>query len=242
MARRLLLLIAALSLFAVPALAAAKKKVPALDAGVIRAEPKADAAKVLDVKKGDLLMVTGKQGEWSQVMADGGKKGWILSKLVSTGGLSALDANATTVAAAEGDTALAMRGRPNPPRTLIVGMGALKNDATKKLGELVKGERKLKVFEVRDEATTKTGSAAGGLDGATQLAGTQQADLVIAIQAATGDALSYEIVDLKHKTVLGTGTTTTGKPVEEVATAVAKATEELVKNPANAATVPAKKD
>ena len=240
MVRRSLFLLAALVLLAVPALAAKKSKVPALEAGVVLAEPKAGATKVVDVKKGDNLMVIGKQGEWSQVLTDGGKKGWILSTVVSAGGLSGLDANATTVAAMEGDTALAMRGRPNPPRTVVVGMGGMKNDATKKLGEMLKGERKLKILEVRDEATTKAGSAAGGLEGATQLAGAQQADVVVAIQAATGDALQYEIVDLKHKAVLGTGTTTTAKPVEEVAAAVGKATEEMVKNPADtSATTPA---
>lgn len=240
MIRRSLFLLAALTLLAVPALAGRSKK-PALTPGVIRAEPNDKAAKVVDVKKGENLMVLGKKGDWSNVQTDAGKKGWVLSSVVSSGGLEGLDPNATTVAAAEGETAIAMRGRPFVPATVVVGMGGLKNDASKKLGELLKAERKLKILEVRDEAATKTGSAAGGLDGATQLAGTQKADLVVAIQAGTGDALIYEIVDLKNKAVLGTGTTTSAKPVEEVATAVAKVTAELTKNPADqsAATTPA---
>ena len=232
--RSLLFLLAALTLLAVPALAARSKK-PALTPGVIRAEPNDKAAKVADVKKGENLLVTGKQGDWSSVQTDAGKKGWVLSSVVSSGGLEGLDPNATTVAAAEGSTAIAARGRPFVPATVVVGMGGLKSDASKKLGELLKADRKLKILEVRDEAATKTGSAAGGIDGATQLAGTQKADLVVAIQAADGDALRYEIVDLKHKTVLGTGTTTSAKPVEEVATAVANVTAELTKNPADAA-------
>lgn len=238
MVRRILLLLAAMSLLAVPAFAK-RSKVPALEAGTIRAEPKADATKVVDVKKGENLLVLGKQGEWSQVQTDGGKKGWILSKAVSTGGLAALDSTATDVTAAEGDSALAMRGRPFVPRTIVVGMGGLKSDLPKRLGELLTTGRKLKILEVRDEAAAKTGSAAGGLDGATQLAGAKGADLVVAIQAATGDAITYEIVDLKHKAVLGAGTTTTTKPIDEVAAAVAKATEDLVKNPADTAAAPA---
>jgi len=192
------------------------------------------------VKKGENLLVTGKQGEWSSVQTDSGKKGWVLSTVVSAGGLAGLDTSSTTVAAAEGDTALAMRGRPFVPRTLVLGMGALKGDSTKKLGELLKASSKLKVLEVRDEAMTKPGSAAGGVDGATQLMGTQTADLVVAIQSAgTGDALMYEVVDLKNKKVLGAGTTTSAKPVDEVVEAVAVATKELTKNPADAAAVPA---
>lgn len=236
MVRRVVLLLSALVLFAAPALAK-RSKVPALEAGTIRAAPKADADLVVEVKKGENLMVLGKSGEWSQVLTDGGKKGWVLTKVVSAGGLSDLDMSATTVAAAEGDTAIAMRGRPSPPRAVIVGMGGLKDDATKKLGDLVKGERKLKVLEVREEAATRPGSPAGGLEGATELAGTHKADVVVAIQAASGDAIQYEIVDLKHKSVLATGTTTTAKPVDEVAAALATATEALVKNPADTAAV-----
>ena len=236
MVRRVILLLSALVLFAAPAFAK-RSKVPALEASSVRAEPKADAAVVLEVKKGDKLMVLGKSGPWSQVLTDGGEKGWVLTKVVSAGGLSGLDASATTVAAAEGNTAIAMRGRPSPPLTVIVGLGGVKDEATSKLGELVKAERKLKVLEVREEATTKSGSPAGGLEGAAQLAGAHKADVVVAIQAAEGSALAYEIVDLKHKSVLATGTTTTAKPVEEVAAAVAKATETMAKNPAEASAV-----
>lgn len=233
MIRRVVLLLSMFVLLATPTFAK-RSKVPALEAGTIRAEPKADAAAVLEIKKGDNLLVLGKQGDWSQVLTDGGKKGWILSKVVSAGGLADLDPNATTVAAMEGDTAIAMRGRPSPPRTLIVSMGGMKGDAAKKLGEIVKSERKLKLLEVREEAATKT-----GLDGAKELAGAQEADLVVALQSAPGDALTYEFVDLKHKAVLGGGTTTTKEPAKEVAAALAKATEELLKNPAVSAAKPA---
>src|SRR5262245_21351813 len=121
MLRRVLLVIPAVLLLASPALAG-RSKVPALEASVVRAEPKADAAKVVDIKKGDKLMVLGKQGDWSQVSTDAGKKGWVLTKVVSAGGLAALDPNATNVAAVENDTAMAMRGRPSAPRTVVIGM------------------------------------------------------------------------------------------------------------------------
>lgn len=225
MVRRVLLLLAAATLLAVPALAK-RSKVPALEAGTVRETPAADGKVVVEVKKGDNLLVLGKQGDWSQVMTDGGKKGWVLSKTVSAGGLAALDPSAMTVAAAEGDTALAMRGRPNPPRTVIVGMGGLESKTTKKLGELVKAERKLKVLEIRDEAGVK-----GGLAGAKELAAKQPADVVVAIQQGEGTSLKYEVIDLKHSAVLGSGS---GATVEEVAAAVGKMTESLVKNPADA--------
>ena len=223
MVRRALMLLAAATLFATPALAG-RAKVPALEAGTVRETAAADGKVVVEVKKGDNLMVLGKRGEWSQVMTDGGKKGWVLSKVVSAGGLSSLDSSSTVVAAAEGDTAMALRGRPNPPRTVIVGMGGVKSDMVKKLGELVKAEKKLKVLEVKDEASVKA-----GLEGAKELAGKNPADVVVSLQQ-DGTSLKYEVVDLKHAAVLGSGT---GATVEEVAKGVANLTAELVKNPAD---------
>src|SRR5688500_16226471 len=79
MVRRVLLLLAAATLFAAPALAK-RSKVPAIEAGTVRETPAADGKVVVEVKKGDNLLVLGKQGDWSQVMTDGGKKGWVLSK------------------------------------------------------------------------------------------------------------------------------------------------------------------
>ena len=237
MVRRILTVLATAMLVAAPALAG-RSKVPALQPAAVLAEPTEGATKVVDVKKGDSLMVLGKKGEWSQVMTDGGKKGWVKSSVVSAGGLGAVDTTGMEVAAAEGDTALAIRARPNPPRTVIVGVGGISVEETKRIAEVIKKqEQGLKVLEVRTEKEGKGTTPAGGLEGAKVLAASKKAELVIALQPGAADALVYEIVDVKNGKVLANGTAAKGEkePADQLAAAVVTATAELTKSPADAA-------
>lgn len=239
MVRRILSLLAVTMLLAAPALAK-RAKTPALQPAAVLAEPKDGATKVIDVKKGENLMVLGKKGDWSQVMTDGGKKGWVKSSVVSAGGFDAVDPSSMEVAAAEGDTALAIRARPNPPRTVIIGVGGISDEETKRIADVIKKqEQGLRVLEVRTEKSLAGASPAGGLDGAKKLAAAKKADLVIALQSGTGDALLYEIVDVKNAKVLANGTaaksaTEQRLPADQVAAAVVTATAGLTKSPADA--------
>lgn len=49
----------------------------------IRKEPNTQAARVIQVKKGDKLEIIGQQGEWYEIKANNGQKGWVAGWLVS---------------------------------------------------------------------------------------------------------------------------------------------------------------
>lgn len=122
---RLLLLAAAL--LAVPGFAAAKRaQLPALSATSMRAEPKESAAVIAPVKVGDKLTVLESRPDWTQVANAAGKRGWIPTKVVGEVKSTAPVATGnTTVAAAEGSTAMAVRGKPTPPPVVVGTAGTM---------------------------------------------------------------------------------------------------------------------
>ena len=235
--RFLLLVVSVVTLFSVPAFAA-KKKVAALDGATVRAEAKADAASVIEIKKGDMVTVLGKQGEWSQVLTSDGKKGWVPSKVVETGGFGSMDAGGTTVAAAEGTSAIGIRARPSKIRTVVIAAGGTKVADVKALSDLLKKEKELMVVDTRADATIKAETPAGGVEGAAKLGESKKADLVIALRKVDGGAMAYEVVDVKNRTVLSTGTTEASKDAKIVTNKVAVVVRESVaKIPSGAAAV-----
>ena len=230
MVRRALFFLVVALLAALPALAG-RAKVPALEAATLLAEPKAGAAKVVDIKKGDAVLVLGKQGEWSQVLADGGKKGWVKTSVVSAGGLDSIDTSSVEVAAAEDSTALAIRAKRNPPKTAIIGVDGLTDAVLKSVADGVKKDSQLKVVDARVDTKTKgAATPAGGLAGAKLFAKAKRADLVVALRPDTADParVAYEIVDVKNGKVLGTGSAA----ADQLVTVINSTTAELTKSPA----------
>lgn len=176
-------LLLAAAVLAVPVLASAKRaQVPAKSATSMRAEPAESAAVVAPVKAGDKLTLIESRPDWSQVANAAGKKGWVPTKVVGEAkGTAKVATGNTTVAAAEGSTATAMRGKPGKRRAVVVGAGGLSDEMVKRVAESLRANPKVEVVEP---------------------------DVVITVKSAAGTTLTYEAVDPKTGAVLGSGTLT----------------------------------
>ena len=164
------LLVAALVLV-LPAVAFAKRQqVTAKTAGVLRAEASDSGKEVAKVAAGDKLTVLTTKDGWVNVATTTGKKGWVPAAVVPDVKMTSSTVNTgstTTVAAAEGSTAAAMRGRPGTKkRTVVVGDAA----AIKEVGEALRANPKLDVID---------------------------ADYVVIVRKADDGSLQYELADLK---------------------------------------------
>ena len=120
-------LLLATALMAVPALVAAKRaQLPALSASSMRTEPTESATVVAPVKVGDKLTVLESRPDWTQVANAAGKRGWVPTKVVGEVKSTAPVATGNTqVAAAEGSTAMAARGKPTPPPAVVGTAGTM---------------------------------------------------------------------------------------------------------------------
>ena len=121
----------AAAVLAVPGLAVAKRaQLPALSASSLRAEPKDNAAVVAPVKAGDKLTILESRPDWTQVANAAGKKGWVPTKVVGeVKTTTAVATGNTQIAAAEGSTAMAVRGKPTPPPAVVGTSGAMATPA-----------------------------------------------------------------------------------------------------------------
>lgn len=133
----------------VPAITFAKRqKVAAKAAASVRATASETAKEVVKVKAGDQVTVLSTKGEWVNVATTAGKKGWLPLKVVpdakSATTVSTGSAD-TTIAAAEGSTATAMRGRPAQNKTRILLQGD--SDAVAQLREALAKNPKVEVVE-----------------------------------------------------------------------------------------------
>lgn len=173
-------LLFAAAVLAVPVLASAKRaQVPAKSATTMRAEPAESAAVVAPVKAGDKLTVIESRPDWSQVANAAGKKGWVPTKVVGEPkGTAKVATGNTTVAAAEGSTAMAVRGKPGKRRAVVMGAG-LPEASMKKVTDALRGNPKLDVVEP---------------------------DVVVMVKPSTGTTHTYEVLDAKTGAVLGAGT------------------------------------
>ncbi len=158
-----------------PAIALAKRQQVVAKSATVLRDSAADTAKeVAKVAAGDKLTVLSTKGEWANVATAAGKKGWVPLKVVpdaKTTAAVSTGTSSTTVAAAEGSTSAAMRGRPGfaKTRTIVVGEA----DAVKQVGDALRANAKLEVLD---------------------------ADYVIMVKKAADGSLTYEVSDVKAGT------------------------------------------
>ncbi len=157
---------------------AAKEQVPARTDSTVYAKPAESAAVVGNVKKGDTLTLMREQEDWALIMLPGGKPGWIPLRVAR----AKAKAPTTSIAAAEADTALALRECPVRKAVLI----APKQEASKV-------EAILEASKTVDVVTDRAG-----------------ADVVITLSGSSG-AMKWEIEHVAKKAVLAGGAAKTAE-------------------------------
>ncbi|HVO31176.1 MAG TPA: SH3 domain-containing protein [bacterium] len=210
-----------LLLVAAPALAK-RQSVAAKATATVRADADDGADSVATVKKGDMLTILGSKGDWTNVQTKDGTQGWVKSSVVSEkkASFDSMGTSSTTVAAAEGSTEGAIRGKGVKRKTVVVGTGGLPIDVVKSVATRLGKIPQVTVVDQQAQKKAAEGSPAGGVDGAGKSAAAKKGDLVVALAAGENQSLLYEIVDLKKKAVIGSGT---AAGADELGTAVEKA-------------------
>jgi hypothetical protein len=225
MSRRLAVLVSLVFAFLFASIASAKRPtVPARMDASMKATADDSAAEVVKVKKGDALTTLGSQSGWTKVMTAAGKQGWVKNDVVvDPSKTTAVNTgNTTTVAAAEGSTAGAMRGKPGKLKTIVLATGGTTLDTAKRVADLLRKDTRLDVVDVK---TAKEPLAGNGVDAAKQLAAAKKGQLVITVASGAGGSLGWQVIDVRNDgALLGNGatdsTTDPKKPVDDAATAI----------------------
>lgn len=151
-------------------------RVTMLQDAFVRAEPSDQAPGVANVKKGDIVAVDKVKEKWCHVITSDGTPGYLRRETFSK-------------------------------RTALFGTAGF--TYTRYVADQLRHVPALDIIAVETTQRLMPGSppaAAGGVNGAEQLAGSLKADLVVGVTGG-GRQFVYEVVDMKAKTVLLRATT-----------------------------------